>query len=261
MDTAPQIPVVLCLSGHDPTGGAGLQADVEAVAAQGAHALGVITALTVQDTVDVRRVVPVAVAQMAEQLDVLLADCRIDAIKIGLVGDAAQVALIRTAIERCAVPAVLDPVLRAGGGSRLAGDATTQALLDELLPRVTVATPNAAEARRLAPGHSDLDACAAELLSRGCRNLLVTGGDEPTADVVNSWHRPGAAPQRFVWPRRPGGFHGAGCTLAAALAARLAHGEALARALRHAQAYVQASLDHPLRIGRGRAIPRRSGHA
>lgn len=250
-------PIVLCLSGHDPSGGAGLHADIEAVAAQGAHALGVITALTCQDTRDVRRVKAVAPALIAEQLELLLADCRIDAIKIGLLGDADQVPAICSAIGRCAVPVVLDPVLRAGGGGTLAGAATVQALIERLLPLATVATPNAAEARRLAPGAADTAACAEDLLRRGCRNLLITGGDEPTPDVVNGWYRADAPPQLFRWPRLPGGFHGAGCTLAAALAARLALGENLATALQQAQAYVHGCLEQALRIGQGRAIPNR----
>ncbi|MFA5941300.1 MAG: hydroxymethylpyrimidine/phosphomethylpyrimidine kinase [Sinimarinibacterium sp.] len=250
-------PVVLCISGHDPSGGAGLHADIESVAAQGAHALGVITALTTQDTGNVHRVKPVAPTLMAEQLDLLLADCRVDAIKIGLVGDADQVAVICSAIERCAVPVVLDPVLRAGGGNPLAGAATVQALLEQLLPLATVATPNAAEARRLAPGAADAAGCAADILRRGCRNLLITGGDEPTADVVNGWYRPDAPPQLYRWPRLPGGFHGAGCTLAAALAARLALGEDMATALQQAQAYVHGCLERALSIGHGRRIPNR----
>lgn len=252
-------PLVLCISGHDPSGGAGLQADIEAVAAQGAHALGIITALTCQDTDNVRRVQAVAPTLLAEQLDLLLADCRVDAIKIGLLGDAGQIPTICAAIERCAVPVVLDPVLRAGGGAALAGAATAHALLEQLLPRATIATPNAAEARRLAPGAVDNAACAEALLRRGCRNVLITGGDEPTPDVVNGWYRDGVAPQLFHWPRLPGGFHGAGCTLAAALAARLAVGEDLAAALPQAQAYVHGCLERALRIGQGRRVPDRLG--
>lgn len=250
-------PVVLCISGHDPSGGAGLQADIEAVAAQGAHALGVVTALTSQDTDNVRRVKAVAPALIAEQLELLLADCRIDAIKLGLLGDAEQVPAIVAAIERCDVPVVIDPVLRAGGGSSLTSASTAQALLEALLPRATIATPNAAEARRLAPGCADLDECASELLRRGCRNVLVTGGDEPGAEVENRWYAEGASVRAYRWRRVPGAFHGAGCTLAAALAARLAHGDAIDAALSAAQTYVHGCLERALRIGRGRAIPNR----
>lgn len=250
-------PAVLCISGHDPSGGAGLQADIEAVAAQGAHALGVITALTVQDTRDVHRVKPVAPALIGEQLALLLSDCRIDAIKLGLLGDAAQLPHILQAIERCGAPVVVDPVLRAGGGGNLASSATALAVLEQLLPVATIATPNAAEARRLAPGADNLDAAAAQLLARGCANVLITGGDEATPEVENRWYRSTGAPQIFRWPRLPGGFHGAGCTLASALAARLALGESLPVALEAAQRYVHGCLERALRIGQGRPIPGR----
>ncbi|HEY0973625.1 MAG TPA: hydroxymethylpyrimidine/phosphomethylpyrimidine kinase [Solimonas sp.] len=250
-------PQVLCISGHDPSGGAGLQADIEAVAAQHAHALVAVTCLTVQNTRDVSRVVPTAPSLLAQQLEAVLDDCPVHAIKIGLVGDAAQVPAIVAAIERAAVPIVLDPVLRAGGGANLAAAATALALLTELLPRATIATPNAAEARRLAPGAEDLDACGAALLARGCPNLLITGGDEPSAQVYNHWYAAGAAPRRFEYARVPSGFHGAGCTLASALAARLARGEDLATALVNAQDYVAESLARGLQIGGGRPIPGR----
>lgn len=250
-------PLVLCISGHDPSGGAGLQADIEAVAAQGAHALGVITALTTQDTRDVLRVMPVAPALVGEQLERLLGDCRIGAIKLGLLGDAAQVPHILQAIGRTGVPVVVDPVLRAGGGGSLASSATALALLEQLLPVAAIATPNAAEARRLAPGAGDLDAAAAQLLAGGCANVLITGGDEATVEVENRWYAGAGAPQIFRWPRLPGGFHGAGCTLASALAARLALGDALPVALERAQRYVHGCLEHALRIGQGRPIPGR----
>ncbi|SFF59328.1 hydroxymethylpyrimidine/phosphomethylpyrimidine kinase [Fontimonas thermophila] len=255
--TQTSIPQVLCISGHDPSGGAGLQADIEAIAAQGAHALGVITALTVQDSRDARRVQPIAPALIGEQLAHLLADCRIDAIKLGLLGDADQVPHILRAIERARVPVVVDPVLRAGGGGALASAATARALLEQLLPVATVATPNAAEARRLAAEAADLDTAAQQLLARGCAHLLITGGDEDTAEVENRWYQPHQPPYIFRWPRLPGGFHGAGCTLAAALAARLAFGEHIAVALDTAQRYVQGCLERALRIGGGRPIPNR----
>lgn len=250
-------PLVLCLSGHDPTGGAGVHADIEAVGAQGAHALTLVSALTVQDCHDVQRVVPVPAATLAEQFELLAASTRIAAIKIGLLGAVEQVALLARWIERLRVPVVLDPVLRAGGGSELASAELQGAVLEQLLPRVTVLTPNRAEARRLAPGQANPEACAAALLARGCAHLLVTGGDEPGAEVVNTWYRTNAAPVAFRWPRLPETFHGAGCTLAAALAARLASGEAMAPALDAAQRWTQAALAHARTIGEGRRIPGR----
>lgn len=250
-------PQVLCISGHDPTGGAGIHADIEACAAQQVHALTVIAANTVQDTANVSRVLPVAPMLLAQQLEALRGDCRIDAVKIGLLGDAQQIPYLVEFLRTLAVPVVMDPILRAGGGSNLVTQSLQLAMLEQLLPLVTVLTPNAAEARRLAPDCRHLDEAAAVLLNRGCQNIFITGGDEPGPVVHNHWHRRGHAPRPWHWPRLPGGFHGAGCTLAASLAARLAQGDALEPALDSAQTYTHQSLSRALRVGQGRRIPGR----
>ncbi|MGH8506236.1 MAG: bifunctional hydroxymethylpyrimidine kinase/phosphomethylpyrimidine kinase [Stenotrophobium sp.] len=252
-------PLVLCLSGHDPVGGAGIHADIEAVAANGGHAISLITALTVQDTAQVQRVQSVPAVLLAQQLQTVLADCTPAAVKIGLLGEAAQIPVIVEAIAalQIQIPLVLDPVLRAGGGATLAGTQTIVAMQTQLFPCVTVLTPNAAEARRLAP-QAGTDADRAQVLLRqGCRNILVTGGDEAGAEVCNIWYRDGAAPQHYRWPRLAETFHGAGCTLAAALATRLARGEAMPEAILQAQRYTQTSLQAALSVGRGRRIPGR----
>ena len=124
------VPAVLCVSGHDPTGGAGIQADIEACAAQGIHAFTVVTAHTVQDTRNVRRVSAVPPMLIAEQVEALAQDGRIAAIKIGLLGDAQQVPVLVDAIRSARVPVVLDPVLRAGGGTNLVGVPLQVALLE-----------------------------------------------------------------------------------------------------------------------------------
>lgn len=250
-------PLVLCLSGHDPVGGAGIHADIEAVGACGGHALTVITAHTVQDTSNVLRVAPVAPLLITQQIETLANDCEIAAIKIGLLGDAEQIPPLLQWIQRLQKPVVLDPVLRAGGGSNLASAALIAAMIEQLLPHVTLLTPNAAEARRLAPGHASLDACAEHLLSAGCKNILITGGDEVGETVINSWYTPGLPPKTFEWTRLPETFHGAGCTLAAACAAFLAQGLEMGPALQRAQQYTQGSLERAVRIGQGRRIPSR----
>jgi hydroxymethylpyrimidine/phosphomethylpyrimidine kinase len=253
----PTRPLVLCLSGLDPGGGAGLQADIETIAALGGHALGVATCLTVQDTTNVVRVVPTDPALLEQQLELLLADAPPQAIKLGLLGGAEQLPLIVRTIRRCLVPVVWDPVLRAGGGALLHGDDTLAALRRDLLANVTVLTPNAAEARRLCPEAASLDACGAVLLEAGCRRVLITGGDEPGAEVVNIAYAPVQPSRRYVWPRLPETFHGAGCTLASAIAALLARGVDLDEALQQAQEWTQGSLQRAFTVGRGRRIPGR----
>lgn len=248
---------VLCLSGHDPGGGAGLQADIETLQAHRVHALGLITALTVQDSRNVARVIATDPALLQAQLDCLLADTQPAAIKIGLIGSAEQLPVLRAAIDRCNVPVVCDPVLRAGGGRDLAGAGFEDALRRLLLPAVTVLTPNAAEARRLVPGAASLDACAEALLADGCKQVLITGGDEPGATVVNTLHRAGLPPLRQSWPRLPETFHGAGCTLASAIAARIALGDDIDAAILGAQAWTQQALAAAFAVGKGRRIPAR----
>jgi hydroxymethylpyrimidine/phosphomethylpyrimidine kinase len=246
--------LVLCLSGLDPGGGAGLQADIETVSALGAHALVVATALTVQDTHNVTEIVPTDAALLARQLDRLLDDMRPQAIKLGLLGSRAQIPVILGAIARCGVPVVCDPVLRAGGGAELVEAGFIEAFIAELLPQVSLLTPNAAEARRLAPAGS-LRSSGEQLLAAGCGNVLITGGDEPGTEVVNTWFAPRQPPREFRWPRLPETFHGAGCTLAAACAALLAGATGMAAALEQAQRWTQATLRDAVAVGGGRRIP------
>lgn len=249
-------PLVLCFSGHDPGGGAGIHADIEAIGALGGHALTIITAQTVQDTNNVSRVVPTEITLLAEQIVALSADSVISAIKVGLLGDAAQISVIARTAKHLGVPLVLDPILRAGGGNNLAGNATIMAMQSELFPLTTVLTPNAAEARRLTGCDTTAESAQA-LLEAGCVNVMVTGGDEPGDDVINAWYRAGQPEQLFRWPRLRETFHGAGCTLASAIAVLLAHGLEVGEALQQAQAYTQRTLQNAQQTGQGRRIPGR----
>lgn len=250
---------VLCLSGLDPTGGAGIQADIESIGAAGGHALPLVTALTVQDSRNVAALQPVDLATLAHQLDVLLADCRIQAVKIGLLGNAAQTRFIASSVSSLGIPVVCDPVLRAGGGADLADHQSLEALRHSLLPGVTVLTPNASEARRLAGNTRDSAAAAMALLDLGCKNVLVTGGDEPDEAVVNVLYSSDSAPVRYEWPRLPETFHGAGCTLASAIAVRLAQGQSIEQAVLQAQVWTQGCLRRAWSVGAGRRIPDRLG--
>jgi hydroxymethylpyrimidine/phosphomethylpyrimidine kinase len=250
--------MVLCLSGHDPGGGAGLTADLETLAAHGLHGLSVVTALTVQDSRDVRRIVATDPSLLDEQLTVLLADAEPDAVKLGLLGSVEQLPVIARHLARLAVPVVCDPVLRAGGGTALVADDYPAALRRLLLGHVTVLTPNASETRRLVPGAGgDLEACADALLADGAAHVLVTGGDEPGESVINRVHAPGGVRRDCVWPRLPETFHGAGCTLASAIAARLALGDTPDTAIDNGQRWTQGALARAVAIGRGRRIPGR----
>ncbi|WP_426168992.1 bifunctional hydroxymethylpyrimidine kinase/phosphomethylpyrimidine kinase [Pseudoduganella sp. R-34] len=328
-------PCVLVFSGADPSGGAGMAADIQAITAMGAHALPVLTAITVQDNNRVHAVMPVAADVVLQQARALLAQVPVAAVKIGIPGSAENAQAIAMLIgelratHRAAAgaapgwaqrlysdpPVVLDPVLRSGHGDALGRDDAVQALAP-LLPLATLITPNGPEAAalagnaaryrapvrvgaaaesmmasmaaapvagsaepydepgpergevpaRAAPGvprawhgtaHGNALAHARALRALGCTHVLVTGGHDEDSDVVvNRWLGPDRQ-QNWSWPRLPGGFHGSGCTLAAATAALLALGNTMAQALTKAQGYTQRALAASYAIAPGQRIPQR----
>lgn len=243
-------PVVLSFAASDPTGGAGLQADVLTIAALGCHPLSVLTAFTVQDTRGVSRLCALDAASVAEQARRLLEDIRVDAFKLGVLGSAENARAIAAIVsEHSRVPLVLDPVLASGRGDELADDAAIAALLDALVPRSTIVTPNSIEARRLGG--------TARLLGLGCAFVLVTGTHEAGPEVVNTLYDARGVVREDRWQRLPGEYHGSGCTLASAIAAALAAGREPPEAVREAQAYTWRSLAAGFRPGAGQFIPRR----
>jgi hydroxymethylpyrimidine/phosphomethylpyrimidine kinase len=243
----PAPPNVLVLAASDPTGGAGLQADVLTLASLACHPLSVLTAYTVQDTHGVAALHCLDAAHIAEQARCVLADAPPRAIKIGVVGDIAAARAIASLLEQHPrVPVVLDPVLASARGDAL-GDAA--ALRELLAPRATVATPNSEEARALGG--------AGALLALGCRYVLVTGTHEPGEEVVNTLYGAGGVVREDRWPRLPESYHGSGCTLASAIAARLAHGDDVPEAVRRAQDYTWCALERGYRPGGGQYVPDR----
>lgn len=258
----PHLPTVLVLAGHDPTGGAGLVADSEAVAACGGWALTLPTALTVQNCRDVSAVRPVAaddLCAMAAALD----DFEIAAIKIGLVPNGAVLdAVVDILRRRPGVPVVWDPVLRAGGGSDLSTVELIDTMRRHLLPLVDILTPNRQELARLAGAEfGDDTERAVRLMSLGCQALLVTGTDHPAgrvpADRVEHTLHALETSRQWTWPRLAGHFHGSGCTLASALGARLAVGESLVTACEQAQAFTWQALARGWQPGHDQRLPRR----
>lgn len=253
--TAP--PCVLTFAAADPTGGAGVQADVLTIAARGCHALSVVTGLTVQDT---RGVVALRAADpdlVEQQARALLADIRVAAFKLGVLASAANAAMIAGVLaEHPDVPVVVDPVLASGRGDPLADDALIAVLREKVLPRTLVLTPNSVEARRLT-GSSDLRRCADELIGLGCKYVLVTGTHEEAPEVVNTLYGKNGVVRADRWPRLPGTYHGSGCTLASALAAALARGMDVESAAQDAQAYAWKALSLGFRPGAGQLVPDR----
>jgi len=240
-------PCVLVFAGLDPGGGAGLAADILAIAAQGAHALPVATALTCQDNNRVFASHPVDAGLVARQAAPLLAAFSIAAVKLGIPGNTANAAAIAGIIRQLRarqpdLPVVLDPVLASGHGDAL-GQGSAVAALRGLLDLATIVLPNLPEREAIGALNG--------------AQMLVTGGHAPGENVVNRWLQDGAEVRQWRWPRLPDSYHGSGCTLAAALAARLALGEPMATALERAQAYTHATLAQSFALAPGQRIPRR----
>ena len=258
-DTPHARPNVLCLSGLDPTGGAGIQADIETLSANGCHCLPVITSLTVQDTHNVVRTQPVAVNLLRAQLATLLADVPVHAIKIGLIDNLDNLRLISEVIaDHQNLPIVADPVLKAGGGFNFSNSDLVDAYRSHILPRVTVLTPNTDELSALClDEHDDQAVAASTLMQLGCQHVLVTGTHAQTQDVTNTLYHNNAPAEYWVWPRLPGSYHGSGCTLASALAAGLALAQPLTQATCNAQTFTWQALQRGWQAGQGQALPDR----
>lgn len=254
-------PCVLVFSGLDPSGGAGVQADIEAIGSTGAHALSVITALTVQDNDKVYAVNPVEASIIARQADVLVRKIPVAAIKIGIVGNRDNAEAIADVINRLRqkqphLPVVLDTVLGSGQGFALS-DGLPEYALSPLLALATLATPNLPEAKRLCPKSDDMREQAKYLLSLGAKDVLVKGGhgDDPDS-VVNVWFSSHGM-KEWKWTRIKGEFHGTGCTLASAIAGYLALGMSMEKALEKGQQLTQATLANAFSIADGQKIPGR----
>lgn len=253
-----RVPNILVLAGLDPSGGAGIQADIQTLTALGCHPLPVLTCLTVQNTQRLNHSEAVTPSLLGRQLDDIARDIPIHAIKTGALGSHELVELIADFIARqCVdVPLVVDPVLAAGGGGSLAGNRLIERLKSRLLPLAALITPNGPEARRLT-GEDDAARAGKHLLELGAQAVLVTGGHENSKQLTNRLFTAAEAPEQWTLPRLPGQFHGSGCTLASAIVAGLAHQLTLTAAIEQAQQFVQKTLEMALQPGRGQAIPNR----
>jgi hydroxymethylpyrimidine/phosphomethylpyrimidine kinase len=255
-------PIVLAFAATDPTGGTGLAADLLALASMGCHPLPVVTALTVQDTVGLESVQLVDAESVAEQARCVLEDMPVDAFKVGALGSVETVAAVAEILSDYPdVPLVLDPVLLSSRGDDLASEDMVRAIAELIVPQTTVLVVTGPEARRLADidedDESSAGACAGALIERGCEFVLVTGANEPEREVVNTLYGRQGVVRSDTWARLPGAFHGAGGTLAAALAAMLANGLDMPEAAREAQDYTWNALKRAYRPGMGRFLPDR----
>lgn len=251
-------PTILCLSGFDPSGGAGIQADIESIASMGGHAAPVITALTVQNTQNVNHFQSIDTQLFVEQVNFLLEDISVKAIKIGMIGSLELVEAIGSILkDNRELPVIYDPVLSAGGGASLVESGMLAAIQELILPYTTILTPNSPEARQLS-NKDDLKDCGIKLMQQGCEAVLITGTHENKKHVDNLWFQQGKYLETFSWDRLPHEYHGSGCTLASATAALIAQGLDAFNAINEAQEYSWNTLDKAFKISdSGQLIPNR----
>ena len=263
-------PTVMTFAATDPSCGAGMQADVLALASIGCHPLSVITGITVQDTVGVESVMALDADWINEQARTILEDVKVAAFKLGLLGSVENVAVIAEIVaDYPDVPLIIDPILTSGRGDELANDEMQAAMCELLFPQATLITPNSLEARRLAyyeegeeVKHTSLEEAALRLMAMGSEYVLITGTHERSVDVVNSLYGMQLSNELglikdYHWERLAGSYHGSGCTLASAIAACLAHGLVMEEAIQEAQEYTWQTLKNAFRPGMGQFIPDR----
>lgn len=245
------------LSGLDPSGGAGIQADIQAITSLGCHPLPVLTCLTVQDTHNVYGASPVDAELIRQQLDCVANDSTIHAIKTGALGNAGIVDVVVEFLrKRPDVPVITDPVIKAAGGGDLADDALIKAMKERLFPLAEMITPNGEELAILG-GDEDADRAAQNLMDRGCGSVLATGGHGTGVHIVNRLYNHAPDPMQWEIERIGGEYHGTGCTLAAAIAAGRAMGLSARAAIAQAQNYVHRAILHALAVGKGQPVPDR----
>jgi hydroxymethylpyrimidine/phosphomethylpyrimidine kinase len=255
-------PAVLYFAATDPSGGAGMQADILTLASMGCLPLSVITAITVQNTSGVEAITPLDADLVADQARAILEDIPVAAFKIGVMGNADIVSAIAEIVsDYPEIPLILDPVLASARGDEFANEDALSAIRELLIPQCTVITPNTPELRRLAL-EDDEDAESIEKLSMrliemGCEYVLVTGTHEATPDVINTLFFEKGILRSDTWHRLQGAYHGSGCTLASALAATIARGLDMSEAVREAQEYTWQALQSGFRPGMGQFLPDR----
>jgi hydroxymethylpyrimidine/phosphomethylpyrimidine kinase len=251
---------VLTIAGSDSGGGAGIQADLKTFAALGCYGMTAITALTAQNTVGVRSIHAVPAEFLKTQIQAVVEDIGVDAVKIGMLHAPGIVEVVAWAIDHYRLTnVVLDPVMVATSGDRLIAQETVSVLVAQLFPRASIITPNLDEAalllNRTITGVGELDQAAIELLNLGAKAVLLKGGHLTGDQVVDVLLRPGVAPQHLASQRIASrNVHGTGCTLSSAIAAYLALGHALDEAVVLARAFILRA------IADGANVTTGSGH-
>ena len=257
-------PIVLCFSDNDPSGGAGISADILTLASLGCHALPVVTAITTQDSMGIEEMMPVEPEWVSDQARFILEDMPVKAFKVGIVGSIENMAIIAEIVaDYPDIPLVLDPIFMAGESQVSFSDEFVAAMHSLLIPYARIATLNSLEARLLVIEDVDeeesltVDESARRILQQECDYVLITGTHENTPKVINTLYDSSGSLFSIEWDRLPGRFHGKGGTLSSALAGALANGSAVEEAVKEAQEYTWQTLKYGYRAGMGKSLPDR----
>ncbi len=253
-------PIALTIAGSDSGGGAGIQADIKAFSARGAYGASVITAITAQNTRAVTAVEEISPPVVAAQIEAVLDDLAVGAIKIGMLSSPDIIHVVAAGVRGRGIPVVLDPVMVAKSGDSLLQDEAVSALIEELLPLAALITPNLPEAARLlgestvAETDAEMEGQGRLLLELGPKRVLMKGGHAQGEVCTDLLLGDGAEPLALTAPRiDTKNTHGTGCTLSSSIAAEIAKGETVERAARNAHAYLQAAIRaaDDLKVGSG----------
>jgi hydroxymethylpyrimidine/phosphomethylpyrimidine kinase len=257
-------PKVMTFSATDPSGGAGLQADVLTLASLGCHPLSVTTGITVQDTVGVDSLMALGREWVNDQARSILEDMDVVIFKCGVLSSLENMTAVAEIVaDYPNIPLIIDPVLASGRGDDLANADMLLAMTELLFPQSLLITPNSFEARRLVIEDNEefssitIEECAERLRVMGCENTLITGTHEKTDSVINTLFDHQGQPTPFYWDRLPGNYHGSGCTLTSAIAGYYAQGLSLEVAVEEAQNFTWHTLNNAFKPGMGQSIPDR----
>ncbi|MEM7304773.1 MAG: hydroxymethylpyrimidine/phosphomethylpyrimidine kinase [Pseudomonadota bacterium] len=252
-------PRILCIGGLDPSGGAGLQADIETIANCGGHALSIATCLTVQNSQQAYSVNAVDNEIIQQQAEHLLNDIQISSCKIGVIPNQKIAITIGKVLQKLSdIPVVLDPVMSASHGVKFVGQTALEKIQKCILPNVTVITPNQSELKQLIPGDQSITTKAILLCQSGPEYCLATGADEQTKIISHYLTNKERVIKTYQQPRLPHAYHGSGCTLSSAIAYFLARNLDIEQAVENALHYTMRTLENSDRPGGGQHIPRRS---
>ena len=248
----------MTFGGHDPSSGAGIQADALTIQALACHPVTVVTAVTVQNSQGVLDYQVLTAQAILDQAEALLSDMDIAVIKTGMLGNDETVRVVSEISKLLPrAPLIIDPVLSSNAGQPLSTSKLIPALREYLIPRAMLATPNTEECRSLGQSRS-IERCVDTLLKLGCQNILVTGThDTGTTEVEHNLFTAGDLSHRSSYPRLQGEYHGSGCTLAAAVSAFVARGLAIDQAVARALDYTWQTLKQAYKVGSGQLIPQR----